>query len=206
MLVQFKIVPEVAKTILSSLHCFYFIWLFSSYFHHFISQLTWYVLLLQIFCYWFFSRVLLISVIVCVCVCVCFISVCLFFNYSRSLIILGLLIDSYIFSILFSRFFYHLYYHYSQFFFRYFTYFLFIYFYLCISSLFLHLCNISLSFHKFFLNLLLMIGFVFLSFLLFGWGVLHRVLLVVGWCCIQVVSFVGVLTIWYSLGLGVLWF
>ena len=40
--------------------------------------------------------------------------------------------------------------------------------------------------------------------LLFRWGVLHRVLLVVVWSCVQVVSFVWVLTIWYSLGL-VLW-
>ena len=49
----------------------------------------WFILLLQIFCYWF----LLFSVIV------LFVYVCLFFNSSRSL-----LIDSYIFSILFSRF------------------------------------------------------------------------------------------------------
>jgi len=44
----------------------------------------------------------------------------------------------------------------------------------------------------------------------FRWGVLHRVLLVVGWClgrptwlarsCIQMVSFVWVFTIWYSHG------
>ena len=34
------IVPEVSETILSSLHFFYFILLFTSYFHHFIFQLT----------------------------------------------------------------------------------------------------------------------------------------------------------------------
>ena len=51
-----------------------------------------------------------------------------------------------------------------------------------------------------------MIGFVFLFCLLFRRGVLHRVLLVVGnaGSCIQVVFFVWVLTIWYSLRL-VLW-
>ena len=43
--------------------------------------------------------------------------------------------------------------------------------------------------------------------LLFRWGVLHRVLLVVGWCrsFIHVVSFVWVLTIWYTLGLVLCW-
>ena len=42
-----------------------------------------------------------------------------------------------------------------------------------------------------------------LSLLLCRWGVLHRVLQVVGWCwyCIQMVPFVWVLTIWYTLGL-----
>ena len=51
-----------------------------------------------------------------------------------------------------------------------------------------------------------MIWFVFLFCLLFRWGVLHRVLLWLGDAssCIQVVSFVWVLTIWYPLGL-VLW-
>ena len=34
------IVPEVSETILSSFHSFYLILLFSSYFHHFIFQLT----------------------------------------------------------------------------------------------------------------------------------------------------------------------
>ena len=37
---MFDIVPEVSETILSSLHSFYFILLFRSYFHHFIFQLT----------------------------------------------------------------------------------------------------------------------------------------------------------------------
>ena len=36
----FDMVPEVSETILSSLHFFYFILLFRSYFHHFIFQLT----------------------------------------------------------------------------------------------------------------------------------------------------------------------
>ena len=36
----FDIIPEVSETILSSLHSFYFILLFRSYFHHFIFQLT----------------------------------------------------------------------------------------------------------------------------------------------------------------------
>ena len=51
-----------------------------------------------------------------------------------------------------------------------------------------------------------MIGFVFLFCLFFEWGILYQVLLVVGWfeSYIQVVSFVWVFTIWYSLGL-VLW-
>ena len=35
-----NIVAEVSETILSSFHSFYFILLFSSYFHHFIFQLT----------------------------------------------------------------------------------------------------------------------------------------------------------------------
>ena len=48
-----------------------------------------------------------------------------------------------------------------------------------------------------------MIGFVFLFCLLFRWIILHRVILVVGWCqvYIQAILFVWVLTIWHSLGL-----
>ena len=85
------------------------------------------------------SRVFLISEIVLL------VSVCLFFNSSRSL-----LIDSCIFSILFSRFFFnHLHYYYSEFFFR-FAKFLFIYLDFCVSSLFLHLCSISLPFHYYY--------------------------------------------------------
>ena len=51
-----------------------------------------------------------------------------------------------------------------------------------------------------------MTGFVFLFCLLFRWGILHRVLWWLGdaGSCVQVVSFVWVLTVWYSLGL-VLW-
>jgi len=37
---EFDIVPEVSETIFSSFHSFYFILLFSSYFYHFIFQLT----------------------------------------------------------------------------------------------------------------------------------------------------------------------
>ena len=44
-----------------------------------------------------------------------------------------------------------------------------------------------------------MIGFVFLFYLLFRWGILHR-WLGDAWSCIQVVSFVWVLTVWCSLG------
>ena len=58
------------------------------YLHHWAH---WFAFLLQIFCYWFL--LFLISVVV------LYVSVCLFFNSSRSL-----LIDSWIFSILFSRF------------------------------------------------------------------------------------------------------
>ena len=46
---SFDMAPEVSETVLSFFHSFYFILLFRSYFHHFI----WFILLLQIFCYWF---------------------------------------------------------------------------------------------------------------------------------------------------------
>ena len=36
----FDVVPEISEIILHSFHSFYFILLFRSYFHHFISQLT----------------------------------------------------------------------------------------------------------------------------------------------------------------------
>ena len=53
---------------------------------------------------------------------------------------------------------------------------------------------------------LLLIGFVFLFYLLFWWGTLKGCYWWLGnaGSCIQVVSFVWILTIWYSLGL-VLW-
>ena len=81
------------------------------------------------------SRVFLISVIV------LFISVCLFFNYSRSL-----LIDSCIFSILFSRFLII----FTVIIMNSFSGSLTISF--CISSLFLHLCSMSLPFYYSFLT------------------------------------------------------
>ena len=88
----FDIVPEVSQAILSSFHSFYFILLFRGYStilsssSLICSSASDILLLIP-------PRLVLISVIV------LFVSVCLFFNCSRSL-----LIDSYIFSILFSRF------------------------------------------------------------------------------------------------------
>jgi len=91
-IVAFVIVPEVSETILSFFHSFYFVLLLevistilssSSLIRSSASNS---LLLIA-------SRVFLISVIV------LFVSVCLFFNSSVSL-----LIDSYIFSTLFSRF------------------------------------------------------------------------------------------------------
>jgi len=81
------------------------------------------------------SRVFLISEIVLL------VSVCLFFNSSKFL-----LIDLAFFPFCFQGF----YYHYSEFFFRKFTYFLFIYLDFCISSLFLELCSISLPFNYYY--------------------------------------------------------
>ena len=80
-----------SQTILSSFHCFYFILLFRSYFHHFIFQLT-----DSFFCFRYsaidsFQSIFNYSN--------CVVSVCLFFNSSRSL-----LVDSRIFPILISRF------------------------------------------------------------------------------------------------------
>ena len=77
------------------------------------------------------SRVFLISIIV------LFFSVCLFFNSFLSLLIFLHFLHC-VFKVLG-----HLYYHYSEFFFRWFASFLFIYLDLCVSSLFLHLCSIS---------------------------------------------------------------
>ena len=88
----FDIVSEVSQAILSSFHSFYFILLFRGYStilsssSLICSSASDILLLIP-------SRLVLISVIV------LFVSVCLFFNCSRSL-----LIDSYIFSILLSRF------------------------------------------------------------------------------------------------------
>ena len=117
-----------------SLHFFYFILLFSSYFYHSIIQLTSASGILLVIP----SRVFLISVIV------LFVSVCLFFYFNRSL-----LIDTCIFSILFFQVLDHLYYHYSEFFFRQSAYFLFIYLDLYVSRLFLHLHIISLFNYSF---------------------------------------------------------
>ena len=120
-------VPEVSETVLSSFHSFYFILLFRSYFHHFIFQLT-----DLFFCFRYLllipSRVFLISIIV------LFVSVCLFFNSSRSL-----LIDSYISPFLFQVF-DHLYYHYSEIFFQVVCLFPLHLFGLLCFNLFLHLC------------------------------------------------------------------
>ena len=73
----FDFVPEVSETSLSSFHSFYCILLFSSYFHHFIFQLTDLFfasdILLRIP-----SRIFLISIIV------LFVSACLFFNSSAA--------------------------------------------------------------------------------------------------------------------------
>ena len=78
----------------SPLHSFYFILLFSSYFHHFIFLIYFTDLF---FCFSYSAmdsfQSIFISLIV------LFVSVCLFFNPSRSL-----LIDYCIFSTLFSRF------------------------------------------------------------------------------------------------------
>ena len=94
-----------------------------------------------------------------------YVSVCLFFNSSRSL-----LISSCIFSILFSMFLIIFTIIILSFFQN--AYFLFIYLDFCVSSLFLHLCNISLPFHFLFLSYcvwgLLFTGFKTEFFLPFG--------------------------------------
>ena len=73
----FDFVPEVSETSLSSFHSFYCILLFSSYFHHFIFQLTDLFFASDILL-WIPSRVCLILVIVCLSL------------YAYSLILLGL--------------------------------------------------------------------------------------------------------------------
>ena len=88
-------IGEVSQTILSSFHSLYFILLFRGYFYHFNFQLT------DLFCFRYseYSDILIPSRIFLMSIVVLFVSVCLSFNYSRSL-----LTDSCIFSILFSRF------------------------------------------------------------------------------------------------------
>ena len=129
----FYMVPEVSETVLSSFRSFNLILLYSSYFHHFIFQFT-----DSFFCFRYsatdsFQSIFNFSN--------CVVSVCLFFNYSRFF-----KIDSCIFSILFSRFL------------IIFT-IIFLNFFsgsfpissslldFCVSSLFLHLCSISLPFY-----------------------------------------------------------
>ena len=87
----FNIVPEVSEIVLGSFHSFYFSLLFRSYVHHFIFQLTDSFFCFRYSAFDFFWSIFNFSN--------CVVSVCLFFNSSRSL-----LIDSCIFSILFSRF------------------------------------------------------------------------------------------------------
>ena len=127
----FDIDPKVPEIILSSFHSFYFILLFrvistiltsSSLILSYASDILQFIP----------SRVFLI---------VLFASVCLFFNYSRSL-----LIDSCIFSILLSRFFYI-----SSLLSLFWIIFLGSYLNFCVSILLFHLCSLSLPFHYLFL-------------------------------------------------------
>ena len=92
------------------------------------------------------SRVFSISVFL------LFVSICLFFNSSTSLLIDYFL--QFIFKVLD-----HLYYHYSELFFRYFAYFFFIYLDLCVSSLFLF-CAVFLCL---FITVIIIIGIWCLS-------------------------------------------
>ena len=92
----FNIVPKVSEAILNSLQSFSFILLLSSYFNHssFSSHICSSALVILLLVP---SRIFLISVIV------LFISVCLFFISSMSLVtVLTMLNASYIFSILYS--------------------------------------------------------------------------------------------------------
>ena len=75
----FDIIPEVSETVLSSFHSFYFILIFRSYFQHFIFQLT-----ASFFCFRYSAIDSLQSILISVGV--LFVSVCLFFNSSRSLL------------------------------------------------------------------------------------------------------------------------
>ena len=81
--------PRGLETILSSFFLLYSA--LQKLFPPFYLPAHWFVLLLQIFCYWFFQSIFNFSN--------CVVSVCLFFNSSMSLFT-----DSWIFSILFSRF------------------------------------------------------------------------------------------------------
>ena len=130
-------VPEVSEAVLSSFHSFHFI-LLLNYFHHFIFQLTDLFFCFRFATVDFFESIFNLIIVL-------FVSVCLFFNYSRSL-----LIDSCIFSILFSRFLIILI---SLFWilFQIICLFPLLYLDFCVSSLFLHLCSISLPFHYYFL-------------------------------------------------------
>ena len=73
---------------------------------------------------------------------------------------------------------------------------------ICDEFLFLFVCLFCLWWARLSEVLILSADYwvVFLFCFLFRWGILHRVLLVVGWCRIlySVVSFVWVLTIWHS--------
>ena len=88
----FNVVPEVSETVLNSFHSFFFILLCSSYFYYFIFQVT-YLFFVSVILLLIPSREFLISFIV------LFITVCLLFSSSRSLLNV-----SCIFSILFPRF------------------------------------------------------------------------------------------------------
>ena len=83
------------------------------------------------------SRVFLISVIV------LFVYVCLFFNSSRSLLLI-LIFSPFCFQGFWSSLL-----SFAEFSFRYFAYFHIIHLDFCVSSSFLHLCSISLPFHFF---------------------------------------------------------
>ena len=75
----FNVVPEVSETVLISFHSFFFILFHGSEFHHSVFQVT-YLSSASVILLLFPSNVFFISVIV------LFISVCLFFNCSRSLL------------------------------------------------------------------------------------------------------------------------
>ena len=128
-------------TIFSFFHSFYLILLFRNFFHYFIFQLTG-----PFFCFRYSAIDSFQSIFN--------FSNCVFFSLQvYSLIFLGLYQLILAFSLFSFKVFDQLYYHYYGLFFWQFAYFLFIYLDLCISSLFLHLCSISL------LSLLLLLLF-----------------------------------------------